>query len=191
MTVPVSTVSSLYDLAAEYLAVIVSAMATTAAGAPDRAWVSPGQPAWETECAQACVFIPALTEEGTAPLGPPMQLGLRHKGNRVNLVTMAGFAVRCAEVSEGNAQLYQPPFDASLSGQGRAVYEDGWAIWNALTALLKQDLVFGGPCGDVHFDLGLPLVPQGAVIGWQQTIRVELNGYTPTLTYPPTITHDQ
>lgn len=176
-----STVSSMFDLADEYLAAIVAAMTSTTAGAPDRAWVAPGQPAWETDCAQACVFIPALTEEGTAPLGPPMQVGLRHKGNRVNLVSMAGFAVRCADVSEANQQVYQPPFDATLSGQARAVYEDGWAIWNTVTAMVNDDTLFGGRCGDVHFDLGNPLVPQGGLVGWQVNLRVELNGYSTSI----------
>lgn len=191
MTITASTVSSMYDLAEKYLEAIVAAMTTTAAGAPSRAFVAPGIPVFETNCAQAAVFVPSLTEEQTAPQGPPMQLGMRHHRGRVNLVGLTGFAVRCAAISEGNQGLYQPLFDPTLDSQGRTVYEDGWAIWNYVTALIRQDLLFGGPCGDVHFDQGLPLVTEGGLTGWQFNLRVELDGYVPDLTgWPVTLPTD-
>ena len=48
MTVTVSTKSSMYDLAAELLAAVVAAMATTDGGTPDRNYVSLGAPAFDT-----------------------------------------------------------------------------------------------------------------------------------------------
>lgn len=179
MTVVASTVSSMYELAESYLHAIVAAMTTTDAGAPDRAFVATDTPVFEGYCAQAAVYIPTLTEEVTGPLAPSGQVGQRFHRGRVNLVAMTGYAVRCADISEGNQQGYQPPFDATLNAQARAIYQDGWAIWNYVTTLLRDDLLFSGPCGITHFDQGKPLTTAGGQIGWQFAIRVELNGYVP------------
>lgn len=179
MTVTVSTVSSMADLAAELLEAVVAAMTETAAGAPDRSFVSLGAPAWETGCAQACVQVLTLTEEGTRDLSPAMQPGLRHARGRVNLVGMVAYAVRCITVSEDNQQVYEPPSDATLTEEAKAAYEDGWAIWNYVTEAIRLNLLFDGPCGDVHFDLGTPVTPQGGLGGWQFTCRAELGGYRP------------
>lgn len=186
MTVVASTVSSMYELADSFLQAIVAAMTTTTAGAPDRAFIAPDTPVFETECGQAAVYIPTLSEEATSPLTPGGQVGQRFHAGRVNLVGMIGFAVRCAEISEGNQLPYQPPFNATLNGQAQAVYEDGWAIWNYVTALLNQKKLFQGPCGITHFDLGKPYIDEGGLMGWQFDIRVELNGYVPdTSGFPP------
>lgn len=181
MTVTVSTVSSMYDLAEDLLLAVVAAMGTTEAGAPDRYFVSAGIPTFETECAQAAVQVVTLTEEQTRDLTPAMQTGFRHIRGRVNLVGLIAYTVRCAEASEGNQQVYQPPFDATLSNQAKAVYEDGWAIWNHVRSRINEGLLFGGPCSDVHFDVGTPMANQGGQVGWQFTCRVELGGYVPSI----------
>lgn len=181
MTVVASTVASMYDLADSYLQAIVAAMTTTDAGAPDRAFIAPDVPVFETYCSQAAVYVPSLTEETTGPLSPSGQVGQRFHRGRVNLIGMVGYAVRCADISEGNQQVYQPPFDATLNAQAKAVYEDGWAIWNYITALLRADLLFRGPCGITHFDQGKPITTAGGKIGWQFAIRVELDGYVPDI----------
>lgn len=186
MPVVLSTVSSMYEVAVAYRDLIVAAMTSTEAGAPDRAFVAPDQPVFETQCAQAAVYIPSLTEGGTGPAGPPEQIGQRFHRGRVNLVGMIGFAVRCGDISEGNSAVYQPPFDATLNAQAKAIYEDGWAIWNYVTALLNENRLFSGQCGITHFDLGKPLTTAGGQIGWQFAIRVELPGYKPdTSGFPP------
>lgn len=171
----------MYDLAADFLTAVAEAMATTEAGGPARQFVSLGAPLWETGCAQASVQVLTLTEESTRDLSPAMQTGLRHARGRVNLVGFVAYAVRCVTVSEGNQNVYQPQSDATLSAEAKAAYEDGWAIWNYVTEAIRQDVLFGGPCGDVHFDLGVPFNPQGGLAGWQFTIRAELNGYRPML----------
>lgn len=171
----------MYQIAEDFLNAIVDAMATTDAGTPDRSFVAPSQPVFETNCAQAAVQVLSLTEEGTRDTSPAMQPGLRHARGRVNLVGMVGYAIRCADISEGNQNVYQPLFDATLSGQAKAVYQDGWAIWNYVTAAIRANILFQGPCGDVHFDGGVPMTAQGGLVGWQFTVRAELAGYPITV----------
>ncbi len=184
---PASTVSSMADLATSYLDAIVAAMGSTAAGAPDRAFVAPGQPAFETQCNQAAVYIPQLTEGSTIPTQPPEIIGQRSRYGRVILVGMTGYAVRCAAVSESQNG-YEPLSDATLTAQALAVYEDGWAVWNWLTQLIRNDLLFGGSCGIQHFDRGSPYATEGGLAGWQFQIRVQLDGYKPDLSsWPPVL----
>lgn len=185
MTVVVSTVSSMYDLAVDLLDAVVAAMGTTDAGPPERSFVALGAPAWETSCSQAAVQVLTLTEEGTRDLSPPMQPGFRHSRGRVNLVGMTAWSVRCIQASQGNAQTYGPASDAQLSAEARAGYEDGWAIWNHINRAVRDGSLFGGPCADVHMDLGVPVTPAGGLGGWQFTLRVELNGYLPTIDSAP------
>lgn len=181
MPVVLSTVSSMYEVAVAYRDLIVAAMTSTEAGAPDRAFVAPDQPVFETQCAQAAVYIPSLTEGGTGPAGPPEQIGQRFHRGRVNLVGMRGYAIRCAAISENNQAPYEPLLDTTLDAQAKAVYEDGWAVWNYLNAALNANLVFGGQCGIVHFDPASPYAEEGGLMGWQFPIRVELTGYIPDL----------
>lgn len=174
------------DLAGAYLQAVVAAMTSTPAGAPDRAYVYPDQaPEFYTECSQAVVSIPALIEEQTSPLSPAPVTGQRFRYGRLNLVTMTGYAIRCVDVSEGNLEPFQPLSDATLNAQSRAMYEDGWALWQTVTELLRTGLLFGGLCSIVHFDLGRPVRPLGGLAGWSLTLRAELAGYVPELTWPP------
>lgn len=185
MSIAVSDVSSMYDIAVDLLDAVVAAMGTTDAGAPDRSFVSPGAPAFETQCDQAAVQVLSLTEEQTGPLSPAMSTGLRHYRGRVNLVGMVAYTIRCAEVSEGNQNVYQPLQDPSLDAQAKAVYQDGWAVWNHITRQINAGLLFGDTCTDVHFDLGVPYNPQGGLTGWQFTLRAELGGYVPAIDVGP------
>lgn len=180
MTVAVSTVSSMFDLANEYLGALVAAMSTTEAGAPDRSFVSLGSPAWETSCAQAAVQVLVLTEEGTRDTAPAGQTGRRISRGRVNLVGMVGYAIRCIQASQGNNQAYLPPSDDQLTAEAKAAHEDGWAVWNYVTRANLAGNLFNGPCEIVHFDGGAPVTPAGGLGGWQFTMRVELGGYDPT-----------
>ena len=62
MTVVPSTVTSMYDLAAQLLSAVEAAMTTTEGGAPDRAFVSLGTPPWDGSCSYAIVQVDTLTE---------------------------------------------------------------------------------------------------------------------------------
>jgi hypothetical protein len=185
MTVTPSTVTSMYDLATAYLDAIVAAMDSTDTGPPDRAFVAPGQPTFETQCDQAAVWIPNLTEGATSPTQPSEITGQRSRYGRVNLVALTGYAIRCASVSE-NTQIYEPLTDTTLNSQARAVYQDGWSVWNWITQLIRTQQLFGGTCGIQHFDRGSPYQTEGGLAGWQFQLRVQLDGYKPDLSgWPP------
>ena len=173
-----STVTSMYDLAAQLLAVVEAAMATTEGGAPDRAFVSLGTPPWDTPCSYAIVQVDTLTEEATRDTTPAMQTGMRHLRGRVNLVGLTTWAIRCIQTQEQNAQNYAPPSDAQLSAEAKTGYEDGWVIWNYVNRAINAGL-FDGPCTAVHFDQGVPVTPEGGLGGWRFSCRVELGGYDP------------
>jgi len=169
----------MYDLAVDLQSAVVGAMATTPAGAPDRSWVSLGEPAWDTSCAQAAIQVATLSEGGTNPGSPTEETGRRIGRGRVNLVGLVAWAVRCIQASEQNSQVWQPPSDEQLSAEALAAYEDGWAIWNWITRANLEGTLFGGPCSIVHFDGGAPVTPAGGLGGWRFALRVELGGYNP------------
>lgn len=175
MTVAVSTVISMYDLATELLAVLVTAMTSTAAGTPNRDFVALGDPVFDTLCAQAIVNIPELGEGTTGSTTPAEATGMRHSRGRVNLVTMNAWALRCVSFQNGNV----PVSDAQFDADALAGYEDGWAIWNYVTRLINAGELFSGPCGIVHFDGGIAVTPAGGLGGWRFACRVELGGYNP------------
>lgn len=170
----------MYDLATELLAAVIAAMATTDGGAPDRSFVSLGDPPWDTACSYAVVQIPTLTEGQTGPASPPEVTGIRHSRGRVNLVSMSAWAMRCIQASEENTQAFDPPDDAQLSLEAKTSYEDGWAVWNYVNRAVNNGALFNGPCTIVHFDAGVAVNPSGGIGGWRFNTRVELAGYDPT-----------
>ncbi len=174
-----STAASTYGLATDLLAAVVGAMATTVGGAPKRSFISLGPPAWETDCAQAAVFISALSEGITNPTSPAEATGIRPIRGRLNLVGLVAQTARCIKSSQGNSQNYKPPDDSQLSAEAREAYEDGWAVWNWVTRAIRDGSLFDGPCTVVHFDGGAPVEPSGGLGGWRFALRVELGGYDP------------
>lgn len=186
MTAGPTSVDALDDLASQFLQAVVAAMTSTEAGAPARAYVYPDQaPEFYTECSQAVVCVPALTEGQTSPTTPAEVTGRRFHYGRINLVAMTGYAIRCVAVSEGNRQPFKPLTDATLNAQSKILYQDGWALWQTVTKLLQDDLLFEGLCTNVHFDLGRPVRPLGGLAGWSFTLRAQLSGYVPDLVWPP------
>lgn len=170
MTVAVSTVSTLFDLAEEFLAAGLDALETTEAGPPALSYISPGIPTFDYLCDTLCVYGATLTEGSTSPLNPPESTGFRHKRGRINLAGLTIVSARCG-ITKDN------PSGAELTAAAKKSLEDGWAIWNVLTQRIKNDDLFGGACSDVHFDPGLSLTPQAGLVLWQMTIRVEIGGY--------------
>ena len=180
MSVQVSTVESMYDLAVDFLDAVVNAMATTHAGIADlTSYVTLGEPALASDCDQAIVQITGLGEGATNPTTPPEVTGIRHSRGRLNLVGMAAYALRCSAITEGNAQVVQLPSFATLQETAKIGYEDGWAIWNWINRAINSQSLFDGPCTVVHFDGGIPFTPEAGLGGWMFRIHVELNGYNP------------
>lgn len=170
MTVTVSTVSTLFDLAVDFLAACDTALGTTAAGAPSMTYISPGVPTFDYTCDTLAVYVPSLTEESTSPLNPSPSTGWRHRRGRINLAALTVVSARCGITNTA-------PTAIQLTAAAKKNYEDGWAIWNVVTQQIKAGTLFGGPCSDVHYDGGLSLTPQAGLVLWQMTVRVEIGGY--------------
>lgn len=186
MTAGPTSVDALYQIAYQFLQAVVAAMTSTDAGAPARAYVYPDQsPEFYTECSQAAVSVPGLDEGGTSPTTPTEVTARRFHFGRINYVAMTGYAVRCVSFSEGDQEPFQPLSDATLNAQARAMQQDGWALWQTVTKLLQDDLLFEGLCSNTHFDLGRPVRPLGGLAGWSFTIKTQLSGYIPDLVWPP------
>ena len=178
-----STVTSLYDLAAELLAAIVAAMATTSAGEPPMAYVALGEPAFGPEsCDQAIVTVNGLTEAQTSPTTPAEITGQRFRYGRLNEATMTAYAIRCLFVSQQNQVPYTGLTIAELDNASRQAYEDGWAIWNYVNYAIRNGLLFNGNCSIVHFAGGTSYTPEAGLGGWRFACRVQLDGYDATAT---------
>ncbi len=175
MTVAVSTVSTLFDLAEEFLAAAEAALETTDAGAPAITYISPGIPTFDYLCDTLCVYGATLTEDSTSPLNPPPSTGWRHRRGRINLAGLTVVSARCGVTDASSSASVMA---ANLTAASRKSLEDGWAIWNVVTQKIKNDDLFGGACTDVHYDGGLVLTPQAGLVLWQMTLRIEIGGYT-------------
>lgn len=167
--------TDLFDLAAEYLAAVAAALVTTDAGVPDRAYVSPGAPAFD--CEQVTVHVGGPVEADTAPLAPPLMLGERTQvQGAVFLIQMTATIVRCTAVSDEDGN---PPPIADLEASAMKIHADVWATWNFCRDAIRQGLLFASPSGrrEVFFDPAVSLEISGGVAGWQIPIRVQLGGY--------------
>lgn len=184
MSVQVATVTSLYDLAVDLLDAVVSAMATTEAGAPTISYISLGEPAFGPEsCDEAIVQINGLTEGQTSPSGNPAEIsGQRFRYGSLNEATLTAYAMRCLFVSQQNQVPYAGLTVADLSAASKQAYEDGWAIWNWVKRSVREGNLFGGNCSIVHFVGGTSYTPEAGLGGWRFVCRVALDGYDPTVT---------
>jgi hypothetical protein len=171
VTVAISTVSTLFDLAVDLLQAADDALATTEAGPPAKSYISPGIPTFDGLCDTLVVYGASLTEESTSPLNPPPSPGWRHRRGRINLAGLTVVSARCGSTSPS-------PTAAALTADAKKSLEDGWAIWNVITQKIRNDDLFGGACSDVHYDGGLSLTPQAGLVLWQMTLRIEIGGYT-------------
>ena len=165
-------VTDLDDLANELLTTVGTALLTTAGGAIDRAYVSPGVPVIDC-CPMLTVDVRTLTAENTAPTGPSPVIG--HRGVRVPalwLVSLVITVVRCAATVEEQ----QLPSIADLTANATAMNEDLWAIWNWLLEAKRDGLLFDGACTAMYLDPPLS-INQGGCCGWTLQIRVPVNGY--------------
>ncbi len=169
VSVPVSDVTSLTQLAQTVLTVAEGCLATTTAGTPARSFYAPGAPPWDC-CPALCVYVSRLSEEVTSPFSPPIATGHRTQFGRLNLVTLVVLATRCDTESLDAAE---------IEAVADMVQEDGWALWNGFYDAIR-DGEFQDECSDIHFDLGqaVPASPtqRGGCVGWQFTFRAQLGG---------------
>ena len=157
--------TDLYALAQELLSASIEALDTIPTfdpglgGAPDRAFVSPGQPAFDC-CPQLTVHVQAVNET------PAGQSNTHKTGARHNIVTLVVTAIRCHDLpSDGS-----PPSIETLEATAEQMDADGWALWNHLWNLMRSgDLLT--LCDEVFWDGLRALTPSGGCGGWVDRLR--------------------
>ena len=157
----------LHELAEDLLAACVEALDTipvydaSYAGAPDRAFISPGLPALDC-CDQLTVHVGTIAEGGGVS-----SIGII---NRVQLIV---HITRCVPGPDDRAN---PPTTTAMQESSRQIHADKWALWNYLHALIAQNLLFEDCC-EVIWSGMTSLVPSGSCGGSVLTITVCFDGY--------------
>lgn len=167
---PPSDVTALSALADEFLTVCHTALGTTDAGAPTLYYVSPSKPVYDC-CPALIVHAPSLSMEPTSPFSPPGTLGQRPRLGMVILATLVATALRCAPkpLKDGSVST------AAIEASAVEVQQDGWAMWNGITCAIRQE-TFKDLCAFVHFDRAVAIIEQGGCVGWEMTIRAQIDG---------------
>lgn len=164
------------DLYAACVALLVNAanaLATTAAGAPGRVYVSPGFPAFDCPEQLTVHWTPINPSQTPNPSG---NLAAFHR-NRVwlNLVQFTIVATRCAPVPSESGQ---PPSTTDLNTAAKEVADDAWALNEYLHARVTDDTLFGTyPCRELQIGPLNQIDPAGGVVGCQVSFIVALDGY--------------
>jgi len=136
-------------------------------GAPERNFVSPGQPAFDC-CPQLTVNATPISD---APLAPGGLAAGRKIGGSINHVGLTISITRCQPQTADT-----PPAD-SLQAVAEQTNADVWALWNHLQSLWRSGDLFK-LCGEVFWDGARAIQPSGGCVGWTLGIRVSLDGYT-------------
>ena len=164
-------------LAEDLLQVCVDALDTipgydpALAGAPDRAFVSPGEPAFDCcEDGQLTVHASLGTE---APTKVGMTAGIKHRiGGRVNLVGFQVIIIRCVGAyGDGGV-----PDAAAMQDVAAQTNADMWALWNHVWNAAASGEIFS-VCHEVYFDGLRPVATSGNCAGWTLSLRASLDGY--------------
>lgn len=147
-------------------------------GAPERSYVSPGEPAADC-CPQLTVHVAGLTEAPTNPQG--LGAGRRHSYSRLNHVGLIVTIFRCVPTASATKTGFSPPSQVDLELAAEQINADGWAIWNHLFNRIRAGLLFE-LCKEVFWEGGRELTPSGMCGGWVFGFRVTLDGYEEDLT---------
>lgn len=140
----------------------IDALDSYGGGAPERAYVSHGEPA--ADCEELTVHLSTLA---------PRALGTESSA-RCLVVPEVQFCLqlwRCVTTLENDAT----PSATVLHDEALALTIDGWALWKYLTGLWKAGTLFDGiSCKNVAFGIMEPLGPTGGLAGWQLCLTVEV-----------------
>lgn len=171
--------ASLYNAASRLLEVAADALDTLVTlnlrGCPQRAYVSPGLPAFD--CEQLTVHVAAMGEEVTSPLSPNPATAQRQKFGRVNMVTFTTSIVRClTAVTDENT----PPDAGKEDADALQLNCDGWTIWEAFYWHARAGTLLGDDlCRLVRQQASHPVDPSGGVGAWIINTQLEVGGFNP------------
>lgn len=169
-----------FDLAAAYLDVCAEALDTIPdfepdlLGAPDRQFVSPGQPVFDC-CDQLAVEMTIVNDADTTPGG--LAAGKRALMGRIPHVTLTAWATRCIpSILDNGMGSVVIPTPEELTASARQLDTDAWALYNHVYNAIRAE-EFLTLCGEAFFVGVVPVLPSGGCGGWTVTIRASLDGY--------------
>ena len=163
--------TDLQTLAEEFLAACVESLNTIPtfapglAGAPERSFVSPGQPQYDC-CpeGQLTVHIPAVNSDPIQPLKNHI---------RANLVSLTATILRCVPSTDEDGN-YPTVIEAQAAAD--QVNTDGWALWNHIFNLISAGQLFR-LCEKIQWTGLRSITPSGGCGGWTLNLTVQTDGY--------------
>jgi hypothetical protein len=166
-------VTDLYEKAAAFLLASQESLAFTPSGPPDRAYVSPGQPA--IDCEQLVVWNESLNEsQFLAGSGAESRAKAINRGGLAK-ATIRIQITRCVPLPKQSGGKLTWPAPADLAASALQIDEDGWALWLGISAAIR-DGDLAEQCSGAE-RLGAEKMPlQGGFGGWLFGFRVPLEG---------------
>lgn len=147
----------------------------TLAGAPDRAFVAPGEPVWDC-CDQLAVHAPSIGEQATGPFGAVGNAAKRHVFGRIPMVRIQVTITRCVPEGTVVGTSFQPPTVTALQDAAAQIHADGWALHNGIFNRIAQGILTDR-CSEVAWDGLESATPAGGCAGWTFLLRFQLDGY--------------
>lgn len=167
----------LHDLCLELLDCCALALEDTPAGPPGRQIVSTGPPPWD--CEQLTVFTGGPAVGDTYPLQPALSPGHRAANQgMVNLIVLVVTVIRCVPVIDEYGGL---PSADEITAAAAQTNADLWAIWNHVARRKRDATLFAPKEREMFMDPAVTLTTNGGFGGWNIQLRVELDGYRPTV----------
>ncbi len=160
--------------AEELLQVVRDAVASTNAGAIDRAHID--HEITSLDCSMIGVLLGPLTLRAAGVRG---ELSVAH-AYKMGFLNLLGYKVLlardCYPIGDDRGN---PPTTAQRAEAMKKSAEDVWAVWNAIALAMEAGSLFSGPCSELFMDNATPLPVQGGVAGWTIALRAAVPGYTP------------
>lgn len=148
-------------------------------GAPERAFISPGEPVWDC-CEMLVVHSPLITRELTSPISPSPVSGTQHRtGAWMNIVGLTVTIGRCLPEGELKGTQYVPPTTDEMQAAARQINADGWALYNGISNRLYQGLL-SEKCSGWKWGGVNSATPMGGCGGWTINFQAQLDGYGAT-----------
>lgn len=176
------SVDDLQIAAEEYLGACIDALnMLTADGAPDRAYISPGPPAYD------CCPMLAVHVGGSQIAATRIDGGALAEGHRiavtgvVDQASLTATILRC-EPPTWAALGGKPPPAAQMTAFASKLNQDVWAIRNWIVARKAEGVLFAGTCREMSLGPARAIVEQGLCGGWEIPITVTVDGFTPPAT---------
>ncbi len=142
-------------------------------GAPERAFVSSGLPAFDC-CPQLTVHVQDITDANTTPGG--LAEGRRNVHGKKIYVRLVTTIIRCVIDTRTGSVLTGAPSAADLQATAEQTNADAWALYNHIYSMWRSG-EFLTVCSNLVFEGARSVIEQGKCAGWTVTFRAMLDGY--------------